>query len=270
MSEYLAYLNAVPQWVWITVMFVYGAIVGSFLNVVIHRIPRGEEIVRTPSHCPHCGEPVRWYRNVPILSWLFLGGKAACCGERLTFRYPLVELIAAALTAYQFYRFGLTLEFLSAWLFTCLLIALIFIDWEHMRLPNVLTLPGAAIGLLFAIGGAGPPIVDSLIGVAVGAGGFFGIMALYKLARGVEGMGMGDVKLMAMIGAFLGWRLTLLVVILGSLLGLFYGVYAMLKSGRGGQTAIPFGVFLGIAAIAVLLWGQPLLDWYISLYPTLN
>ena len=267
MNGYFSYLAAVPQWIWITVMFIYGAIVGSFLNVVIHRVPRDEEIVRTPSHCPHCGEGIKWYLNVPIASWLFLGGKAACCKARLKFRYPLVELIVASLTAYEFHRFGLTLEFLSAWLFTCLLIALIFIDWEHMRLPNILTLPGTVIGLLFALGGVGPDIVDALIGVVVGAGGFFGIMALYKLARGVEGMGMGDVKLMAMIGAFLGWQLTLLVVIFGSLLGLFYGVYAMLKSGRGGQTAIPFGVFLGIAAIVVLLWGQPLLEWYINLYP---
>ena len=259
---------SVPGWIWIAVAFVYGAIAGSFLNVCIYRIPRGEEIVRTPSHCPACGERIPWYLNIPIVSWPILRGRAACCGARFSVQYPLVELACAALTAYIFAGLGLSFEFLSAWLFACFMLVLLIIDWRTLRLPDVLTLPGAALGLLFALAGVRVEIVDALIGVAVGAGGFLAIALLYRASRGHEGMGMGDVKLMAMIGAFLGWQETLLVVLLGSLLGLAVGAVIIARSpkeagrGAGAQTKLPFGTFLAIAALVALLWG----DWIIACY----
>jgi leader peptidase (prepilin peptidase)/N-methyltransferase len=256
----------VPSWVWLTIAFFYGAIIGSFLNVCIHRIPRGEEIVRTPSHCPTCGARIPWYLNVPIVSWFVLRGRTACCGVPLTFRYPLVELASAVLTVSLFARRGLTPQFGAEWVFVSLLLVLIFIDWEHMRLPNALTLPGAALGLAVAIAGFGVSIADSLLGIAVGAGGFFLVALLYKMLRGVEGLGMGDVKLMAMIGAFLGWERTLVVIILGSLLGLLYGIWLAMRSGTGGMTRLPYGVFLGLAAIGSLLYGNWLLGWYVGMF----
>ncbi|MCG8511720.1 MAG: prepilin peptidase, partial [Rhodospirillales bacterium] len=170
MDRYWQLVASVPIWVWSGIAFIYGAIVGSFLNVCIHRIPRKEEIVRTPSHCPHCNERIPWFHNIPIFSWLVLKGKAACCGATITARYALVELLTAVLSAYILFQFGFTIHAFGYWIFTCFLIVLIFIDWEHMRLPNVLTLPGAVIGLLFALLGENIGILDSVIGVLVGAG----------------------------------------------------------------------------------------------------
>lgn len=262
----MEFFREVPAWFWTSLAFVYGAIVGSFLNVCIYRIPRHEEIVFTPSHCPSCGERIPWYLNIPIVSWFFLLGRTACCGNKLTFRYPLVEFTSAAVTAYLFSLQGFSFLFLSGWLFASFLIVLIFIDWEHMLLPNVLTLPGTLIGLIFAAFGIGPGIVDALIGLAVGAGGFLAIAYIYKMSRGAEGLGMGDVKLMAMIGVFLGWKNTLMVVMLGSIVGLFFGIIVMIKQHSGTQTRIPFGVFLGIAALATLFWGDAMLAWYISFF----
>jgi leader peptidase (prepilin peptidase)/N-methyltransferase len=246
-------------------MFVYGAVVGSFLNVCIHRIPKGIEVVRTPSHCPHCGEKIPWYLNIPILSWPILRGRTACCGERLSLQYPLIEMACALLTAYLYTALGFSFEFLSAWLFSCFLLVLLAIDWQTLRLPDILTLPGAALGLLFAAFGVRIEIVDALLGAAVGAGGFLAIALLYRATRGYEGMGMGDVKLMAMIGAFSGWRGTLLVVIIGSVIGLAYGLVATARSSEGAKTKLPFGTFLGIAALVVLLWGDLIIAWYTGL-----
>jgi leader peptidase (prepilin peptidase)/N-methyltransferase len=265
MSEILALLFDVPRWVWLTLAFLYGAIIGSFLNVCIYRIPRGEEIIKTPSHCPACGERIPWYLNIPILSWFILRGRSACCDARLSFQYPLVELACAILTTYLFATLGLTFEFLSAWLFTCLLLILLVTDWQTMRLPDILTIPGAVLGLIFAFSNVRIDITNALLGVIVGAGGFLVVALLYRFTRGHEGMGMGDVKLMGMVGAFLGWQSTLLVVIIGSVIGLIAGGIIIARSPDGAKTRLPYGTFLGIAAIIVLLWGQPIIDWYVGL-----
>jgi leader peptidase (prepilin peptidase)/N-methyltransferase len=259
------WLLFVPHWLLLTFAFLFGAAVGSFLNVCIHRIPRGEEVVRTPSHCPACGERIPWYHNIPILSWLILRGKAACCGARIRFRYFLIELACASLTAYLFHFHGLTLEFLSAWTFTCFMLVLAATDWEAWRLPDVLTIPGAFLGLAFAFFNVRIDLFNSFIGLLVGAGGFLAVALAYRFARGVEGMGGGDVKLMGMIGAFLGWLSTLLVAVLGSILALVFSAAAILRSGAGGKTKVRHGTYLCLAAIIVLLWGDPILRWYIAL-----
>lgn len=262
MSEPFSWILEAPQWAWIALAFIYGAIIGSFLNVCIYRIPRREEIIKTPSHCPACGEKIPWYLNIPILSWLTLRGKAACCKARINVQYPLVELATASLTAYLFATIGLNFEFLSSWLFMCFILVLLVIDWQTLRLPDILTLPGAALGLIFAIAGVRIDWINSVVGMLVGAGGFLAMALLYRAARGHEGMGMGDVKLMGMVGAFLGWQAALLVVILGSALGLIIGLVLISKSSEGAKTRLPYGTFLGIAALIILLWGEPILTWY--------
>jgi leader peptidase (prepilin peptidase)/N-methyltransferase len=267
MDFYWKLIGETPQWFWLGVMLIYGAIIGSFLNVCIYRIPRGQDIVSRPSFCPECDERIPWYLNIPIVSWFILLGKTRCCGKHLKFRYPLVESSTAILTTVLYHQYGLSFLFLGSWLFTCMTIVLIFIDWEHMRLPNVLTIPGIVLGLGFALFGEGRvTIVESVLGAVVGAGGMLIVYYFYKIVRGIEGMGMGDVKLMAMIGAFLGWRMTFPVVIIGAFLALVYGVVVMVRTGAGGKTAIPFGVFLGIAAIAMMFWGDALMDWYMGFF----
>ncbi len=262
----MEWFTEMPQWFWLAFAFIYGAAVGSFLNVCIHRIPRGEEIVRTPSHCPSCGERIAWYQNIPLLSWLLLRGKAACCGAHISFRYFLVELASAGLTTYIFFIYGLSLEFLAVWVFTCFMIVLAGTDWVAWRLPDLLTIPAAVLGLAFAAFGVRISILESILGLLVGAGSFLAIFLFYRFARGIEGMGGGDVKLMGMVGAYLGWLHTLLVAFLGSLLAIVFSVVAISRSGKGGKTEIRHGTYLCIAAIFIILWGDAILHWYVGLF----
>ena len=256
---------SVPQQVWVALAFLYGAIVGSFLNVCIYRIPKGIEVVRTPSHCPSCGQRIPWFRNIPILSWLILRGRAACCGARISFRYLLIELAGASITAYLFATLGLSLELLAAWIFSSFLLVLAATDWETWRLPNILTLPGIILGLAFAFAGVRLGLVDAALGVLAGGGGFLAIALFYRLVRKQEGMGMGDVKLMGMIGAFLGWLKTLLVAFLGSLLALAFSIFIIARSSSGGKTKLRHGTFICVAALIALLWGDEIIAWYVGL-----
>lgn len=265
MNSLVENLSYVPSWFWQAIFFVYGAIIGSFLNVCIHRIPLGREIVRTPSSCPHCGSKIRWYLNVPILSWFFLLGKTECCRKPLSFRYPLVELLYALWSLLSWNASGLSFELLRDLVFGGMMLVLIFIDWEHMRLPNVLTYPGVVVGFVFVLSGIGPELLNALAASAFGAVAFLVIALGYKRLRGIEGLGMGDVKLMAMIGAFLGLPLTLFVIVLGSISALVYGIALMLITKSGLQLRIPFGSFLGGASLLLYLWGQTLAEWYIKL-----
>ena len=266
----MEWFSDVPQWFWIAWTFIYGAAIGRFLNVCIYRIPKGIDVVRTPSHCPHCEERIPWYHNIPIVSWLVLRGRSSCCGQPIGLRYPLVELASASITAWLFAVHGLSIEFLSAWLLTCILLILIVIDWRELRLPNVLTIPGFALGVAFAAFGVRLDIVDALIGAAVGAGSLLAVAWYFRLRRGIEGMGMGDVKLMAMVGAFLGWRATIMVIILGSLLGIVYFVIFAARSSEGTDTKLPFGTFLGTVSIVMLLWGDTLLGAYGAMVHSLS
>jgi leader peptidase (prepilin peptidase)/N-methyltransferase len=252
----------------------FGAIVGSFLNVVIHRYPREESIVFPPSHCPHCDAAIRWYDNVPLLSFLILGARCRNCREPISWRYPLVELANALFYLAIFLHTGPQIAFVFLAAMVSMFIVLIYIDAEIKILPDAIDLPGIAIGI--AIGALGlwssaPRLmladswIDSALGAAFGAAVISAIIGAYWLVRRVEGMGWGDSKMLAMIGALLGWRAVLGVLLLASVTGAIVGVPLALRSREGMRLEIPFGVFLGFAALAVLFFGPTLSGWYLSL-----
>jgi leader peptidase (prepilin peptidase)/N-methyltransferase len=244
-----------PGWFPIAVAAAYGLVFGSFLNVVVYRLPRGMSLVRPRSHCPACGATVRWFDNVPVLSYLALRGRCRRCRARISPRYPLVELLTGLLMVASVARFGVSVTGAEAMVLSLLLLPLAFIDLEHHLLPDVLTLPGIALGLAFSAAGGVTGIVDAALGVAVGGALPYLVIVAYRAVRGVEGMGLGDVKLLAMVGAFLGWRDALLTIGLGSCVGAVVGV-TLIATGRGRRdTELPFGVFLSLAALVALFFG---------------
>ncbi len=231
--------------------FVLGAVVGSFLNVVIHRVPRRLSIVRPGSACPECASAIAWYDNLPIVSWLVLRGRCRSCSTSISLRYPLVEAAAGALAALGVARWGLGPVTVEVVVFAWLSLALALIDLEHQILPDVMTYPAIAFGLVFSWFGGLTGFVDSLAGAVVGAALPMTVIVLYKLLRGIEGMGWGDVKYLAAIGAVVGLEGCLLVLVVAAVLGAAVGG-ALIIAGRGsGKTALPFGTFL---AVAVILW----------------
>ena len=265
-----------------------GAIIGSFLNVVIHRIPREQSIVLPSSKCPECRAEIKPYDNIPIISYLILRGRCRSCGVRISPRYPAVEALTAVLFGAVTWHDGLSYALAFDLAFVAAMMALIFIDAEHMILPNVITYPGVLFALLTRLllpYLVSPAHVDdlpqllaafpklplwavSLMGAALGAligGGSLWLMGfLWEKLRGIEAMGFGDVKMMLMVGAFLGWRLTLLTIMMGALSGSIAGIAVMIKRGRNLQMMLPFGIFLGIGSIISLLFGARIIVWYAS------
>lgn len=246
---------------------VFGLCIGSFLNVCIHRLPREESVVSPGSHCGDCGRPIAWYDNLPVVSYLVLGGKCRACGASYSPRYLFVELLTGivfAITAAVTPPDALNVLLASRLIFAALLIALFFIDLEHQLLPDVLTLPGIALGLLASVLVPPGPIA-SLIGAALGAGILQAIRIVWKRATGQHGMGFGDVKMLAMIGAFLGWEQVWFVLFVASLAGAVVGV-GITVAGRGSmKTRLPFGTFLAAAALVAAWWGVPIVAWYVGL-----
>jgi leader peptidase (prepilin peptidase)/N-methyltransferase len=252
------------DWYPICVGFALGAAIGSFLNVVIYRLPLGQSIVRPGSHCPRCQKAISWYDNIPILSYAMLGGRCRSCRSRISPKYPAVELLTATAAAGIVWRYGPSLE--AAWIFAFVatMIAITAIDWAHQIIPDPLSLGGVVLGWIGAAVCLDLGLVQSLIGSLVGAGVILVIAALYKAFRKVDGMGGGDVKLMAMIGAFLGWKMVFPVLFIAALFGSLYGVYLM-RAGRGGKTAVAFGSFLAPAACVMMFAGEKILDLYLGL-----
>lgn len=255
--------------------FAIGAIVGSFLNVVIHRYPLEESIVFPGSHCPHCNAAIRWFDNIPILSFAVLRGRCRACGSGISWRYPLVELANALFYLATFMRTGPTVGFLFVATLISMMIVLIYIDADIQILPDVIDLPGIAIGLGAAALGVGilspslmlaDSLLDSFLGALLGAGIPLAIIGVYWLVRRMEGMGLGDVKMLAMIGAMLGVRGLIEVILIGSIGGALVGIPAAVRSDRGMQLPLPFGVFLGIASLAVLFFGQDLSAWWFNAF----
>jgi len=271
-------------------MAVLGAMIGSFLNVVIHRLPLEQSIVFPNSTCPKCRKPIKPYDNIPILSFLALRGRCRSCGARISPRYPAVEALTAALFAAVTWHDGLSFALAFDLAFTASLIALVFIDAENMILPNAITYPGILFALitrlvvpyltgpthfedlpqLISILPARLPLgavslIGALIGAVAGGGSLWLMGFLWEKVRGVEAMGFGDVKMMLMVGAYLGWRLTILTILLAAFTGSLAGVAVMLQRGqRNMQMMLPFGIFLGIGSIASLLIGTRLIEWYAS------
>jgi leader peptidase (prepilin peptidase)/N-methyltransferase len=243
-----------------------GLVVGSFLNVCISRLPAGESIVFPGSRCPKCRKAISWYDNIPVASYIGLSGRCRSCGTAIPLRYPLVELATAAVFAVQ----GLVFD--DPWLlgqrlvFSAAMIALFGTDLETQRLPNVITLPGIVFGLASSLW-LPPGIQSSLIGAALGAAIPWSIRWVWLRAKGVEAMGLGDVKMLAMIGAFLGWKQVWLVLLFSSLAGAVVGVLLMVTGRRSLQSRLPFGTFLALAALAASLGGEALVDWYLKFYP---
>lgn len=254
-------MSDAPFWSVVALVTVLGTMVGSFLNVCIYRLPRGESVVTPPSSCPACGARIRWYHNVPVFGWLALRGRCADCGAPISSRYPIVEALTGAVFLVHVVTLGLDPVLPIRLAFSAAMIALFAIDLEHQILPDVITLPGVVLG--FAASLFLPPgWVSSLIGILVGGGLPWLLAEVYLRVRGVEGLGFGDVKMLAMIGAVLGAPLMLLTLLLASLGGALVGV-ALIASGRGTrQLRLPFGTFLAVAAVVAGLYGQPLVDWY--------
>jgi leader peptidase (prepilin peptidase)/N-methyltransferase len=242
-----------------------GLMIGSFLNVCIYRLPRRESIVWPASHCTSCNRPLAWFENVPVIGWLALRGRCRTCGSRISAIYPLVELTTGVVFAGGALVYGLSPLLFVRLAFASALIVLFVIDLQHRILPNVITLPGIAAG--FAASLFLPPgWLSSLIGLLAGGGILFAIAEAYYRLRGIEGLGMGDVKMLAMIGAVLGWPLMLLTLILASFAGSLVGV-GLMASGRGDmQAALPFGTFLALGALVAAVAGDPILSWYLAFY----
>lgn len=239
-----------------------GALIGSFLNVCIYRLPLGKSIVRPGSHCPSCGKAIEFYDNIPVLSYLWLIGRCRACRERISIRYPFVEAVNAAGYLAILWTFGPTwTTVLYALLFSALLVVA-GTDLTHKIIPNVVTLPGIVLGLLGAATVLPVGLLNALLGVAVGGGILWALAWASPYLFGKEGMGGGDIKLLAMIGAFLGWKPALLTIMIGSLTGSIIGISLIALRLMKRDEYIPFGPFLVLGALLSMFFAQPMLDWY--------
>jgi leader peptidase (prepilin peptidase) / N-methyltransferase len=246
----------------------FGLAWGSFLNVVIFRVPREMSLVRPPSTCPKCGKGIKPYDNIPVLSYLILRGKCRHCGFGIPLSYFLVEVLTPAVFLALYLHHGRTagVSFIASCLFASAMIALGFIDYYHQILPDEITLPGLVLGLGYGLVRQDMGFRQVLIGAVVGSGFLLFVYGAYFLVRRKEGLGMGDVTMMLVIGAFLGWLPTVLTLILASFAGALVGVFFILVRKKDAQFALPFGTFLAPSAVAALLWGRPLLEAYLSLF----
>ena len=250
----------------LTLLAIFGLMIGSFLNVCISRLPAGESIVSPASRCPECGKPIAWRDNIPVVGYLMLGGKCRSCRAPISLMYPAVEAVTAISFVAQGVFFGDNLPLLAArLLFTAMLIVLFGTDLETMRLPNVITYPGIVIGLALSLF-LPPGIVASILGAAVGAAIPWTIRWAWYQIKGVEAMGLGDVKMLAMIGAFLGWKQVWVVLFIASLTGAIVGIVILKSKGRSLASRMPFGTFLAVAALLASMVGERLVAWYVGLY----
>ena len=247
------------------VLGVLGLLVGSFLNVCIHRLPRDLSVVFPASHCPSCEHALSWYHNVPVVSWLWLRGRCAFCKAPIHWRYPVVELANAALWVLHGMWFPWDALLVVRIVFASVLLVLFFTDLDCRILPNELTIGGTIAGLI-AAAFLPPGLKSALLGVLLGGGVLWATGAAYERLRGVEGMGMGDVKMLAMVGAVLGWPLMILTLVWSSIAGGLVGAVMLAVRDDARTTALPFGSFLAPAALAASLVGQPVLDWYLGFY----
>jgi len=246
--------------------FLLGLSLGSFANVCIYRIPARQSIVHPPSSCPHCGGRIRSYDNIPLLSYLLLAGKCRSCGHPISWRYPTVECLTGLLSLMLYTLYGAGFQYLLWLLFTVALLIISFIDLDHRIIPDVLSLPGVVAGWAASLLPWGVGWLDSLIGTLAGGGSLYLVAVLYEKITGREGMGGGDIKLLAMIGAWMGWQALPLIVLIGSLTGAVIGLVFILFSGKGYRFRIPFGPFLSLGALLYVFIGQDLTRWYFGLF----
>lgn len=250
-------------WLITAYIFFVGCCVGSFLNVCIYRIPNGLSIVRPKSACPACQTPIRWYDNIPIIGYLMLMGRCRSCKAPIAIRYPMVELLTGGFAVALWVRYGLDLQTLVYFIFVAALLVVTFIDIDHRIIPDVISLPGIPIGFVASFALTQPNWTGSLLGIVIGGGSLLSIAWGYQLLTGKDGMGGGDIKLLAMIGAFIGWKGVLFTIMASSFIGTLAGLAAMLKAQKGLKMALPFGPFLAIGAMLYLFFGPQLIEWYL-------
>lgn len=244
----------------------FGALLGSFANVVILRVPNGESIVLPGSHCPSCKTSLRWFDNIPILSFFILRGKCRSCSTNISWRYPLVEVLTAVLFILCFWKIGWKWFLIEALIFVLGLVIVSFIDFDHFLLPDVFTLPGILIGIIGAFINPERIWWDSLIGVIFGGGFLWAVAYFYFLIRKEDGLGGGDIKLMAWIGAVLGWNSFAFVIIVASVLGSLVGLSMAFRGDKGMKTVIPFGPYLALGAVLYLLGGETIAQWHMEMF----
>lgn len=244
--------------------FLFGSLVGSFLNVCIHRLPREESIVFPSSHCPACQVPIRPWDNIPILSFLLLRGRCRACDSPIAWRYPLVECLTAILFAATVSRYGVTPLAITLLAFLSALVVIAFIDLDHQIIPNVITMPGIPLGLLVGVVLGDPPILDRVIGTLAGAGFLYLVLFFGSALYGQEAMGEGDLNLIALVGAFLGWRGVVVTILVGCLVGSAMGLALIGLRRLRRREHIPFGPFLAFGATVALFWGERAVAWYLG------
>lgn len=250
----------VIQWM----AFAFGLCVGSFLNVCIYRLPAGVSIVFPGSRCPHCEHPIRAYDNIPIIGWILLRGRCRHCKHPIALRYPMVELLTGLMAMACFLRFGLAPPAIIYFLLCAALIVVTFIDIDHQIIPDVISLPGIPIGLGLSVFLPQLRFVDALLGVLIGGGSLYLVAWLYATLKGIDGMGGGDIKLLGMIGAFIGWQGVLFTIFIASVSGTAAGIAQMAaKRHLDGKLRIPFGPFLAIGTMVYVFYGQALIFWYL-------
>ncbi|KPA09073.1 peptidase A24 [Candidatus Magnetomorum sp. HK-1] len=248
------------------IVFLFGLCIGSFLNVCIYRMPKEKLSINNPkrSICTACGEQLHFLENIPLLSFIFLGGKCRSCKTSISLRYPIVELISACFAVAVFLKFGFTLSGLIYFCFLSSLVVITFIDLDYQIIPNTISLPGIIIGFIASFQLPGMSVQESLLGIAFGGGVFYLIAYIFVKIRGIDGMGMGDVKLLAMLGAFLGLKGVLFIIFISSVIGTLSGILVMIQSRSFTlQQKIPFGPFLSIAAMLYVFWGEKLILYYV-------
>lgn len=249
----------------VVLLFIAGTIIGSFLNVIIYRMPRGRSIVRPPSACPECGAPVRPRDNIPVVSFLLLRGRCRDCGTRIPLRYPVVEILAGLIPVLIFAMYGAGAELAVYWPVSCALLVITFVDLDLQIIPDKITLPGLVAGLVVSPATGLTTLPESLIGAVVGGGVLYLIGLLGAMAFRKESMGGGDIKLAAMMGAFLGWKAVLLTLFIAFFVGAAAGVAVLARRGRSVDHTIPFGPFLALGSFVSIVWAESLLAWYLKL-----
>ena len=254
-----------PDTVYALFAIVFGMVVGSFLNVCICRMPKDQSVVTPPSHCPHCSYQIRWYDNIPLVSYLLLRGKCRGCGAHISLQYPLVELLNGILTLLLFLRFGPTLAFVALFIFCSALVVITFIDIEHQIIPDEISLSGIVLGFVLSFFLQGHSWLNSLLGILLGGGSLLLVAYAYQWLTGKEGMGGGDIKLLAMMGAFLGWKSIPFIIFASSMVGSVVGISMMLFQKKDSKLAIPFGPYLAFGAVLYIFYGKPLIQWYLNL-----
>lgn len=246
--------------------FILGLLLGSFANVVIHRVPLGESIVMPRSRCPSCKTQISWYHNIPVVSWIFLKGKCSSCKTKISFRYPLVELLTGLIFGFTILKVDPSYFLIELLVLFFGLIIVSFIDYDHYIIPDKISYPGMVLGLVGAALNPEREFLDALLGLLMGGGFLWAIAVIYFKIKKEEGMGGGDIKLLAWIGSVLGWKPIAFIILVSSLLGSFVGLYLIYKNKDSLKKVIPFGPFIAVAAVLYIFFGKELTAWYLSIF----